>query len=83
MLYLQIVDSRKMMITRSKTGSLTPKTFTDSVTATTASKSVSKSSCSEDLLVINKDGDITRITRSKSSIWSLQSHQYFKLGKEY
>ncbi|VDI43251.1 nucleosome-remodeling factor subunit BPTF [Mytilus galloprovincialis] len=73
-------ESRKI-ITRSKTGSLTPKTFTDSVTSTTTSKSISKSG-SDDLLVINKDGDITRITRSKSSVWSLQSHQYFKLGME-
>ncbi|CAC5424118.1 BPTF [Mytilus coruscus] len=73
-------ESRKI-ITRSKTGSLTPKTFTDSVTSTTTSKSISKSG-SDDLLVINKEGDITRITRSKSSVWSLQSHQYFKLGME-
>ena len=67
------------MITRSKTGSLTPKAFTDSVTTTTATKTISKSA-TDDMLVINKDGDITRITRSKSSIWSLQSHQYYKLG---
>lgn len=69
-------------VTRSKTGSLTPKMFTDSVTSTTQSLKASvraASSSSDEVLVINKDGDITRVTRSKTSLNVTQS-QYFKLG---
>ncbi|XP_022313989.2 nucleosome-remodeling factor subunit BPTF-like isoform X2 [Crassostrea virginica] len=70
-------DARRI-VTRSKTGSLTPKQFTDSVTSTTASV---KTRSSDDVLVINKDGDITRVTRSKSALMMQQS-VYFKLGME-
>ncbi|XP_056018158.1 nucleosome-remodeling factor subunit BPTF-like isoform X3 [Ostrea edulis] len=70
-------DARRI-VTRSKTGSLTPKQFTDSVTSTTASI---KTRSSDDVLVINKDGDITRVTRSKSALMTQQS-VYFKLGME-
>ncbi|XP_061191322.1 nucleosome-remodeling factor subunit BPTF-like isoform X2 [Saccostrea echinata] len=70
-------DARRI-VTRSKTGSLTPKQFTDSVTSTTATI---KNRSSDDVLVINKDGDITRVTRSKSALMTHQS-VYFKLGME-
>lgn len=70
-------DARRI-VTRSKTGSLTPKQFTDSVTSTTASV---KTRSSDDVLVINKDGDITRVTRSKSALMMQQS-VYYKLGME-
>ncbi|XP_069124363.1 nucleosome-remodeling factor subunit BPTF-like isoform X2 [Argopecten irradians] len=78
-----LAEARKI-VTRSKTGSLTPKQFTDSITGTTSVKTLSKlsSSSSDDLLVINKDGDITRVTRSKSSTVSALQHQHFKLGME-
>ncbi|OWF46473.1 nucleosome-remodeling factor subunit NURF301-like isoform X2 [Mizuhopecten yessoensis] len=76
-----LAEARKI-VTRSKTGSLTPKQFTDSITGTTSVKTLSKlsSSSSDDLLVINKDGDITRVTRSKSA--TVTSLQHFKLGME-
>lgn len=70
------------MLTRSKTGSLTPKLFTDSITMTTTSmKATGKSS--EDILVLNKDGEISRVNRSKISVTSslVQQSLYFKLGK--
>ncbi|KAK3089173.1 hypothetical protein FSP39_001446 [Pinctada imbricata] len=63
---------------------LTPKQFTDSVTATTGSLKMASrlsSASSDDVLVINKDGDITRVTRSRSAMMSTQS-QFFKLGME-
>lgn len=74
--FFNFVDARRI-VTRSKTGSLTPKQFTDSVTSTTASV---KTRSSDDVLVINKDGDITRVTRSKSALMMQQS-VYYKLGK--
>ncbi|XP_033751700.1 nucleosome-remodeling factor subunit BPTF-like [Pecten maximus] len=79
-----LAEARKI-VTRSKTGSLTPKQFTDSITGTTSVKTLSKlsSSSSDDLLVINKDGDITRVTRSKSATVNALQHQHFKLGMEY
>ncbi|KAL4240135.1 hypothetical protein ACF0H5_000929 [Mactra antiquata] len=79
----------RTMITRSKTGSLTPKLFSDSVMGTTIKTNTSNvrtvnSSSSDEVLIINKDGEITRIARSKlsstSSIFSQQ--QYFKLGMD-
>ncbi|XP_059156808.1 nucleosome-remodeling factor subunit BPTF-like isoform X2 [Physella acuta] len=76
------LESRKML-TRSKTGSLTPKLFTDSITMTTTSmKATGKSS--EDILVLNKDGEISRVNRSKISVTSslVQQSLYFKLGSE-
>ncbi|XP_060074835.1 nucleosome-remodeling factor subunit NURF301-like [Ylistrum balloti] len=78
-----LAEARKI-VTRSKTGSLTPKQFTDSITGTTSVKTLSKlsSSSSDDLLVINKDGDITRVTRSKSASVSALQQQHFKLGME-
>ncbi|KAK3598854.1 hypothetical protein CHS0354_008596 [Potamilus streckersoni] len=78
----------RRIITRSKTGSLTPKLFTDSVTGTTMVKTTSirslSSSSSDDLLVINKDGEITRVTRSKSSssVTATQQQMLFRLGQE-
>ncbi|XP_052262825.1 nucleosome-remodeling factor subunit BPTF-like isoform X2 [Dreissena polymorpha] len=79
----------RMMITRSKTGSLTPKLFSDSImgtslkTTTSNVKSLSTNS-SEEVLIINKDGEITRVARSKlqttASIFTQQ--QYFKLGMD-
>lgn len=75
------------MITRSKTGSLTPKLFSDSVVGTTIKTTTSNvkslnTSSADEVLIINKDGEITRIARSKlvstSSIFSQQT--YFKLG---
>lgn len=77
----------RTMITRSKTGSLTPKLFSDSVMGTTIKTTTSNvktmsTANSEEVLIINKDGEITRIARSKlattSSIFSQQI--YFKLG---
>ena len=70
------------MTTRSKTGSLTPKVFTDSVTLTTnSSKSVSKHT--EEVMLMNKDGEITRISNKRTSVTSTLSQQNmpFKLGK--
>lgn len=78
------------MITRSKTGSLTPKLFSDSVMGTTIKTTTSNvkslnTNSSDEVLVINKDGEITRVARSKltstTSIFSQQ--QYFKLGKAH
>ncbi|XP_005095843.3 nucleosome-remodeling factor subunit NURF301 [Aplysia californica] len=75
-------ESRKML-TRSKTGSLTPKLFTDSITMTTSSLKTSGKS-SEDVLVMNKDGEVTRVSRGKVSLASSLAHQsvFFKLGAE-
>ncbi|KAH9489881.1 hypothetical protein Btru_044487 [Bulinus truncatus] len=76
------METRKML-TRSKTGSLTPKLFTDSITMTTTSmKSTGKST--EEVLVVNKDGELTRMTRGKISVTSslVQQSLYFKLGSE-
>ncbi|XP_067672997.1 nucleosome-remodeling factor subunit BPTF-like [Haliotis asinina] len=77
------LETRKIL-TRSKTGSLTPKQFTDSVTSTTSSFKSSGKSSADDVLVINKDGEITRVTRSKSSIMASSAtvSQYFRLGNE-
>ncbi|CAL1541774.1 unnamed protein product, partial [Lymnaea stagnalis] len=76
------IESRKML-TRSKTGSLTPKLFTDSITMTTTSmKATGKSS--EEVLVLNKDGELTRVNRGKITVASsrVQQSLYFKLGAE-
>ncbi|KAL5018856.1 hypothetical protein ScPMuIL_004578 [Solemya velum] len=74
----------RRIVTRSKTGSLTPKQFTDSITTTSGTiKTTSKttSSSGEDMLVINKDGEITRVSRSKAPLTIVsQQQQYFKLG---
>ncbi|GFN96955.1 nucleosome-remodeling factor subunit bptf-like [Plakobranchus ocellatus] len=76
-------ESRKM-VTRSRTGSLTPKLFTDSVTLTTSSSSMKTSGkSSEETLSVNKDGEVTH-TRRKVSVASTLTQQsiYFKLGSE-
>ncbi|XP_071108199.1 nucleosome-remodeling factor subunit BPTF-like [Haliotis cracherodii] len=77
------LETRKIL-TRSKTGSLTPKQFTDSVTSTTSSFKSSGKTSADDVLVINRDGEITRVTRSKSSIMASSAtvSQYFRLGNE-
>ena len=77
---LSCIADKGKYVTRSKTGSLTPKLFTDSVTST--SSSIVKSSRSnDDMLVINKDGDITRIMKAKTQTSSLlHLSTYFKLG---
>lgn len=75
------IETRRIL-TRSKTGSLTPKQFTDSITTTTSSLKMSGKSSADDVLVINKDGEISRITRSKTlSSSSIAVSQYFRLGK--
>lgn len=69
------------MLTRSKTGSLTPKLFTDSITMTTTSmKTTGKST--EEVVVVNKDGEVTKMSRGKISVTSSLAQQslYFKLG---
>lgn len=70
------------MLTRSRTGSLTPKLFTDSITMTTTSVKASGKS-SEEVLVLNKDGEITRVNRGAISVASslVQQSVYFKLGR--
>ncbi|XP_025083493.1 nucleosome-remodeling factor subunit BPTF-like isoform X4 [Pomacea canaliculata] len=76
------IETRRIL-TRSKTGSLTPKQFTDSITTTTSSLKMSGKSSADDVLVINKDGEISRITRSKTlSSSSIAVSQYFRLGME-
>ncbi|GFR88529.1 nucleosome-remodeling factor subunit BPTF-like, partial [Elysia marginata] len=74
-------ESRKM-VTRSKTGSLTPKLFTDSVTLTSTSVKASGKS-SEESISIGKDGEVVH-TRRKVSVASSLAQQsiYFKLGSE-
>ncbi|XP_013060531.2 nucleosome-remodeling factor subunit NURF301-like isoform X2 [Biomphalaria glabrata] len=75
-------ETRKML-TRSKTGSLTPKLFTDSITMTTTSmKTTGKST--EEVVVVNKDGEVTKMSRGKISVTSSLAQQslYFKLGAE-
>ncbi|RUS79321.1 hypothetical protein EGW08_012906 [Elysia chlorotica] len=75
------VESRKM-ITRSKTGSLTPKLFTDSVTLTSSSVKTSGKG-SEETITINKDGEVVHTKRKVSVSSSLaQQSIYFKLGSE-
>ncbi|XP_050394423.2 nucleosome-remodeling factor subunit BPTF [Patella vulgata] len=77
-----LFESRKML-TRSKTGSLTPKQFTDSITSTTTSVKSAHKSSSDDVLVINKDGEITRISRNKTtSAVAVTQSEYFRLGNE-
>ncbi|XP_052763553.1 nucleosome-remodeling factor subunit NURF301-like isoform X2 [Mya arenaria] len=79
----------RMMITRSKTGSLTPKLFSDSVMGTTIKTTTSNvktlsTNNADEVLIINKDGEITRVARSKlattTSIFTQQT--YFKLGMD-
>lgn len=87
-LILSSAIENRRIVTRSKTGSLTPKQFADSITTTTGSlKSLVKSSSSDDtLLVISKDGDITRVTRNKAATISssemIVKSSVFKLGEE-
>ena len=73
------VETRRI-ITRSKTGSLTPKHFCDSVTKSIIK--TSKTNSDDTVVVINKDGDMTRVTRSRSSA-SVVNHQvaHYRLGK--
>jgi hypothetical protein len=87
--YLIIVFSdNRCIVTRSKTGSSTPKQFEDSVTASATSIKCanSKSSIEESVYSINKDGEITRVTRSKlesakSGLSIMQHLTHFRLGK--
>ena len=68
------------MITRSKTGSLTPKLFTDSVTLTSSSVKASGKG-SEETISISKDGEVVHTKRKVSVASSLaQQSIYFKLG---
>uniref|UniRef100_A0A0L8FKB1 Uncharacterized protein n=2 Tax=Octopus bimaculoides TaxID=37653 RepID=A0A0L8FKB1_OCTBM len=69
----------RRIVTRSKTGSLTPKQFNDSITS--GSLKISRTPNSDDVLLINKEGEVTRVTRSKSSAVNSCSG-YFKLGME-
>jgi len=73
------VETRRI-ITRSKTGSLTPKHFCDSVTKSIIK--TSKTNSDDTVVVINKDGDMTRVTRSRSSA-CVVNHQvaHYRLGK--
>ncbi|XP_013407675.1 nucleosome-remodeling factor subunit BPTF [Lingula anatina] len=78
-------ESRKM-VTRSRTGSLTPKQFTDSITSTTASVKMTsvrslQQSNEDSVLVINKDGQISKVGKSQSSVVQ-QQNVLFKLGME-
>ena len=80
-----LAQAERRIVTRSKTGSLAPKQFPDSVTVTSGSlktalaKSIEENST---LKITNKDSDITYFTRSKVSNSVLsQRSVYFKLGK--
>ena len=90
---LIITESNRRIVTRSKTGSLAPRQFMDSI-ATGASlktslakiSSSSSSSSTEDVVVVNKEGEMTRVTRSKAAASamgvSVEKHSlYFKLGE--
>lgn len=68
----------RRIVTRSKTGSLTPKQFTDSITS--SSTKGNRLPNSEDVVLVNKEGELTRVTRSKSSSTNTSSG-YFRLGK--
>ena len=76
------LEGKKLMTTRSKTGSLTPKIYTDSVTITTNASKVSSKN-TEELLLMNKDGEITRVTTRRSVTTNSLASQslYFKLGE--
>ena len=79
--YLSGLETRRIL-TRSKTGSLTPKQFTDSITSTTTSVKMASKSSADDVLFINKDGEISRITRSKTTASaSLSTSQFYRLGQ--
>ncbi|CAM1310401.1 BPTF (predicted), partial [Pycnogonum litorale] len=75
----------KGIVTRSKTGSLLPRTF--NMEALTSRNFLSTLRKSEDkdlestVLIINKDGDITQVTRSRQQNNANQV-LYFKLGME-
>lgn len=69
----------RRIVTRSKTGSLTPKQFTDSITS--SSTKGNRLPNSEDVVLVNKEGELTRVTRSKSSSTNTSSG-YFRLGNE-
>ena len=77
--------AERRIVTRSKTGSLTPKQFTDSVTVTSGSLKTALAKSIEvnnQVKIQNKDGDIIHFTRSKVSDSVLsQRSVYFKLGK--
>ena len=77
--------AERRIVTRSKTGSLTPKQFTDSVTVTSGSLKTALAKSIEvnnSVKIQNKDGDIVHFTRSKVSDSVLsQRSVYFKLGK--
>ena len=70
----------RKMVTRSKTGSLTPKQFTDSVTMTTSSVKTTKTD--DNAVIFSKDGNLTRIEKSNTETVSVtqQVTRYFKLG---
>ena len=90
----QAIEARKM-ITRSKTGSLTPKQFTDSVTAPPGNLKIALTKCIEDsprpssltTTFTNKEAEQSYITRSKISIGNVSStvlsqrSLFFKLGR--
>ena len=77
--------AERRIVTRSKTGSLTPKQFTDSVTVTSGSLKTALAKSIEvnnSVKIQSKDGDIVHFTRSKVSDSVLsQRSVYFKLGK--
>ncbi|XP_064622398.1 nucleosome-remodeling factor subunit BPTF-like isoform X2 [Lineus longissimus] len=101
----EVAKDGRRMTTRYRTGSLVPKQFPDSIVSTTASvkmtsknniisvkssnTNTSTTASDESVLVINKNGDITRVTRNKisssaSSTVSTTSvkTELFKLGME-
>ncbi|CAH1794354.1 unnamed protein product, partial [Owenia fusiformis] len=91
-------SDEKRYTTRFRTGSLTPKHFVDSVVSPTGSvkmtsvnslkKSLTTENSEESVLVINKDGNITKVIKSKSNLQTSSSTQvfkkevFFKLGME-
>lgn len=83
------MESNRRIVTRSKTGSLTPKQFMDSVATGASLKTslakISSSSSMEDVVVVSKEGELTRFTRSRAAASamgvSVEKHSlYFKLG---
>lgn len=78
-----VTSEGRRIVTRSKTGSLTPKQFADSITiALTTAKTTSK-----DEGIMSRDGDGVRLTRSRTamsaSAFLLSQSIYFKLGVFY
>ena len=80
--YFAVSTDNRKYVTRSKTGSLTPRQFTDSITVKSGSlKTALSKLADETVLVINKEGDITRVTRSMTKTNFSQQSAYFKLGE--